>query len=329
MFTGDTCFDGQWSKMSEACADTRGRLCQFKHYGKNINELRRTRAEVNVELRKAKKDEQIQKKRNVITQHDEKVPQWTVDEVLQGINCHSLNLQLEATQAARKLLSTKDHPPIDSVISAGLIPKFVEFLLLSEFPEIQFEAAWALTNIASGKSEQTRVVVDAGAIPAFINLVSSPQPHVSEQAIWALGNIAGDGPDFRDLIIKLEGLKPLLRLLDVPNLSIYSSDYLHNLTWTIANLCRNKNPAPPLEAVKQMLPALARLLHNEDIQVLSDACWAVSHLTDSSNERIELVVRAGLVPQLVRLLACRELPVVTAALRSVGNIVTGTDEQTQ
>uniref|UniRef100_A0A7N6A8Y7 Importin subunit alpha n=1 Tax=Anabas testudineus TaxID=64144 RepID=A0A7N6A8Y7_ANATE len=296
------------------------RLKNFKNKGRDLETMRRQRTEVVVELRKNKRDEHLLKRRNV--PHEDICEDSDVDGDFKSVRvcvCSSENVPAAARRSSNfmKLLSSDRNPPIDDLIKSGILPILVHCLDRDDNPSLQFEAAWALTNIASGTSEQTQAVVQSNAVPLFLRLLHSPHQNVCEQAVWALGNIIGDGPQCRDYVISLGVVKPLLSFIS-PSIPI---TFLRNVTWVMVNLCRHKDPPPPMETIQEVWLEL-HLCFTQTV-------WALSYLTDAGNEQIQMVIDSGIVPHLVPLLSHQEVKVQTAALRAVGNIVTGTDEQTQ
>ncbi|GER51818.1 importin subunit alpha [Striga asiatica] len=329
----------------------------------DAEEGRRRREDNMIESWKNRCEENLQKKRREGVQQfsdpvkattgiEKKVQLENLPSMVLSVWTEDLNSQLEATTQFRKLLSIEQSPPIHEVIQAGVVPRFVEFLTREESPQLQFEAAWALTYIASA-TEHTKVVIDHGAVPIFVKLLASPSDDVREQAVWALGIVAHDSPNCRDFVLGHGALGPLLaQLNEHAKLSM-----LRNATWTLSNFCRGK-PQPAFEQTRPALPVLKQLIHSRDEEVLTDACWALSYLSDGTSDKIQAVIDSGVCPRLVELLLLVSLlllyvklfffsllflmwlmdevhcshpspSVLIPALRTVGNIVTGDDRQTQ
>jgi importin subunit alpha-6/7 len=114
----------------------------------------------------------------------------------------------------RKLISHENNGSIQIFVDSNLVPRLLELLQKSYFPKIQYEAAWCLTNIASGNNDQVQVLLKNGAIKAFIMLLNSPHLSVVDHAIWGLGNIAGESHLIRDLVLNEDAVLPISNILD-------------------------------------------------------------------------------------------------------------------
>ena len=234
----------------------------------------------------------------------------------------------EACIAIRKILSIDRNPPIAQVLNAGILPRLRELLTDASRPATQLEACWCLTNIASGSPEQTQSVVDSGAVPIFVQLMSSPDASLKEQAVWALANIAGDRSEYRDGCISVGSVEGLSLIVE-ESLRSKSTQMTRLGAWGLSNLCRGR-PSPDFAKLSPCLASLGRAITlSNDSEVLADTAWAVSYLTDTSDsDQISTVLVHVDLTRLVSLLAHPSTAVHTPVLRVVGNLVSGQSEVT-
>ena len=239
---------------------------------------------------------------------------------------------LGSAQTLRRLLAVpRNAPTIQKVVDQDVIPRLVELLTHNTHTSnIQFEAAWCITNIASSTTApHTLAVVRHGALPKLVRLLYSPVEQMREQAAWALGNIAGESTATRDQVIQAKALEPLLQLCRRHN---SSAQVIQVCTWTISN-CMRGLPQPDFEHIQHVLPILVSVLtDSNEAETLGDICLALARVTDElgpeeQNIRAVLDTSPNVVPRLVALMRHANPSVSTHAIRTIGNLVSGHDDE--
>lgn len=61
---------------------------------------------------------------------------------------------------------------MQKVIDAGSVPILIQFMKESQYPQLQLEATWILTNIACGRTSQCQSIIDKDGLEAFIQVIS-------------------------------------------------------------------------------------------------------------------------------------------------------------
>uniref|UniRef100_A0A0N5B8G9 Importin subunit alpha n=1 Tax=Strongyloides papillosus TaxID=174720 RepID=A0A0N5B8G9_STREA len=323
------------------------RMKQYKNAGKH-DDLRRRRAECSVELRKQKRENDLMKRRMITdTDLDSHADEIEVENTVDSIsnikkeskvkitpeeavrilsNNPTLDQMRETFEAIRRLLSRTKSPPVDEVINAGLLGALVEGLKVPDH-KVQFECAWSLTNVVSGTSAQTVAGVEAGCCPLLLELCKGSDIALADQCLWAMANIVGDSHELRDYTIGL-GIIDVLEYMN-SHIGNYKVETVRTIAWTLSNLCRHKQPHPPLDVMKKIFPLVLSMMQFNDKAVVQDACWALSYMTDGSDDQIMIAATKECIKILVAMISSNRDSCVAPALRVFGNFATGNDYLTQ
>jgi hypothetical protein len=341
--------------------DFEERKKQFQK-GVDFDEVRRRREEGVVELRKQKRTQHVAKKRAMLTSGTilaidsgvlgegvfrftesmvpgdlaavcprlvaQELDHWT----RLGTLCDCIVGLVEigplksSVMLLREVLSLDQGAPIDFVGQNPVVEKLVYVLGSRTDQELVFEAAWSLTNLATGSDSTVAHLVTARLIETAATFLKDDDSSTLDQIIWLLSNIAGEAVHYRDLVIAAGvGESVIKRIESRPSME---AQYLTNLCWLLSNLCRGK-PAPPDGLATAFFRVLPRLASVGNPSVISNTCWIISYLTDANSTHIQDLLNLKLAPALVNWLNHSDQDVQIPALRSVGNIVTGDDLQTQ
>eukprot|EP01028_Stygiella_incarcerata_P001024 TRINITY_DN1162_c0_g7_i1.p1 TRINITY_DN1162_c0_g7~~TRINITY_DN1162_c0_g7_i1.p1 ORF type:complete len:499 (-),score=108.00 TRINITY_DN1162_c0_g7_i1:116-1471(-) len=236
-----------------------------------------------------------------------------------------LTRKLNALTAIRRLVSKEENPPIYEVIDYGWLPIVIHEVEHGQTEKIKFEACWVLTNFASGSSDVTRAIIDAGAIPILLKSLVNSRDDLKEQILWAIGNIAGDHDISFDELMKYHAFELIVQ--ELQGESKLTNSVQHGV-WALSNFLRGKR-RPPLKIILPVIELFNHFLLSFGKSIAPDILWALSYIVDMSEEHVQAVLDSGIAVRLIECVMDPSSIVKVPALRTIGNICSSIEPHVQ
>lgn len=290
---------------------------------KDFSELKELRDQRYSEKRKSSRLEAFAQFRKRISPEEPYLTELTLPESIQKIFSSNVSDNISGAHYIRKRLGLDFSPPIQELIDSGAIPVLISFIRRFDCPDLQYEAAWALSNIASGEQQHTKIIVERGAVPLIIDLLSSPHNYIKEQGIWVLGNISGDLSCYSDLICQHGGIQKLVETIE----NTECEDLIKPAVWALSNICKGEK-APEFQLIRHALSTFCKLLSKNDEEILQSCLWVISSITEHSEEAGNLVIAEGVLGRIIGFLKHSEYNIQMPTILIIGHIAAGNDLQT-
>ncbi|KAL9959731.1 hypothetical protein ACROYT_G033083 [Oculina patagonica] len=303
---------------------------QYKTSGLNVAAQRSKRRDQEAGIRKEKREKLLSSKRIRFSEveSDSEVEDYTADQVQElarAIQKSDKN-NLNSLKSLRKAFA-QGSELISVFLAVENSLRALVGHLTGNNAQFQLEAAWCITNLATGVHEDTMKVLKASAA-YLITYLSGQNVQLQDQCAWALGNFSGDSQECRDILRAQGIIVPMVNLLKSPISAVVQS-----AAFALSNLARGDQIVAEELLQAGIAPVLINLITpgNSSTDVATEVAWVLSYLTSKPN-CVPVFVSGGIIDILVHFLDSlaqdtqHNSQAVTPMLRSLGNIVSGPDE---
>jgi Importin beta binding domain/Armadillo/beta-catenin-like repeat len=243
---------------------------------------------------------------------------------VQALSSKSDKIILMGVHAIRTLLTNRKGQPTDEIMGSGALDYLIKFLCKHDCPQIQYESAWAITNMCQ-RTDHVNILIEKGCLKGFLYMLSSTVAEVKEQAIWALANVVASSSYHRDLVVQ-QTLGLLIRV--VMESSVVS--IIQRGCVCLSNICISVPPPSP-DVCTAILPVLAKgvLMHADMREELQFVLASISVITEVSKKAIEQLLGLDILKLIIKFCSTLSYPYAYPAVKIIGNVIGSTDAHAQ
>nr|CAB3473090.1 unnamed protein product [Digitaria exilis] len=187
-----------------------------------------------------------------------------------------------------------------------------------EAHEKTFEAAWALTNIASGTSENTMLVVKP-ALLVLRQLIHSEDKDVLADACWALSYLTHSNGENSNIqaVIETGACSRLVELLSHPSTSVLFPSLL-----VVGNIASGDEAHTQAVINGNLIGPLVHLMGTAESAISNGAAWAITNATcGGTHDQIKYLVSQGCIKAFCDFLGHSDPRILKVCLEGLENIL--------